>query len=203
MRMILFLLAILSIAGCKPDCYYNAFDDIRPYEFSPDVVTPSGIEVDTSGFPVDLQEIDNQFARAEECLGQLVDRNYTPVSSADCWGPIRKLPLKRHCLALKIVKPKLSQCSEWHFLDRLAPQGLCDNKGLEPNPDCPCRWRWATQRDVIIVSPPGHLGKPYLYDVVRIHSGCNNYWADPELSYCASLTERENTNYLGELADES
>jgi len=165
----------------------NGYMNVTNYKITTNEVTPNGVFVDTGGFNVDLVEIDNTFDKVEKCLYNLVESNYVPVPEAACLDKyLRPTPI-RTCMKIKIVEPVFSECSEWHFLKELAPQELCDMKGLTT--DCPCRWRWAVQDDCNIVTPPGHLGYPYLYDIVKIHTGCNGFWFDTELAKCANLTE--------------
>ena len=164
----------------------NSYTNVTNYKININVETSNGIQVDTGGFYIDLHEIDKTFDRVDQCLYNLVERNYVPVPEADCLDKyLRDIPIKK-CIKIKIVEPVFSECSEWHFLKEEAPQRLCDMKGLTT--DCPCRWRWATQDDCNIITPPGHLGYPYLYDIIKIHTGCNGFWFDPELANCANLT---------------
>lgn len=63
-----------------------------------------------------------------------------------------------------------------------APAASCEAKGLEPTPECPCRWRAAIQDQQVAVSTPD------LYNVrdpiVRIVTRCMQPWSAPELVQC-------------------
>ena len=188
----LVLLSSLICGGCGPDCYWNLYTNVTKYSIQTNQVTESGIAVDTiQSYQPDLEAIDSAVLRVEACLEDLRQSGYFPVPKSQCIDlPLRAAPIKRECLKVKIVAPVTGTCSEWHFLREKAPQEFCDAKGLESDPDCPCRWRWATQDDCHIVIPVPHENHAlYLYELVRIHSGCNNYWADPELARCAKLVE--------------
>jgi hypothetical protein len=166
--------------------------NVTNYSINPDTITPEGIKVDSGGFNINLQEIDNVINRMETCLDELILKEYSLSVDAQCLTRfIRPLPIHRNCINIKFVEPVKSKCSEWHFLKEKAPQKLCDAKGLEENPECPCRWRWAIQDDCNLVIPVGHSDFLYLYDIIRIHTGCNNYWADPNLSICAQEVLKE------------
>lgn len=155
-------------------------------------MTPLGIRIDDDTSTVDFDKIDTVVTRISECVLDLVKTGYIPSEKAGCLlEPLRMRqdPDIHSCLKLKIVEPILSVCSEWHFLDFEAPQYLCDAKNLKTNSDCPCRWRWIVQNYYEIVSPPGHFGVPYLYDVVKLMTTCNNPWSDIELTRCMMLAE--------------
>jgi hypothetical protein len=150
------------------------------------MMTPTGIGVDSPYSDTNLEEIDRTVGRIEACLDELASGNYMPSADAQCLtNYVRPAPIRRNCLKIKIVTPVKSRCSEWHFLKEAAPKELCEAKGLETNEECPCRWRWAVQGDNHLIIPTGHSDYLYLYDIVRIHTGCNNYWADEELTKCA------------------
>lgn len=178
----------LFIFGCGQEpCYMNLYQNVTEYSIHPNVETIQGIALDTGKQEVDIQELSNTLEDIELCLTLL--EGYEPTPETQCLEKtIRPTPL-RPCIRIKIVEPVFSECSEWHFLKEKAPQALCDKKGLEETKDCPCRWRWAVQDDSDLITPLGHLGRPYLYDIVKIHTGCNNYWVDKELVKCAKLSE--------------
>ena len=189
MRLIL-ILSIVWSAGCgNPWCEYNGYAVPRDadgnrivYGVHVDQYTESGVAVDSGGYDV-VETIEAEFVRMEECLSELVEGRYHPVDGAQCLeSPLRRLQ-DRECFTIKVVPP-IVLCSGWHALNHEASQALCDAKGLSNDPECPCMWRWAIQRDYELVTPIGHMGAPYLYDVVRMHTGCNNPWADDELVNC-------------------
>ena len=185
-KVIIMLSVFLSSCG-QDICYENWYANVTNYKINTDTTTPNGVRIDTGGFTVDLEGIDNTFDKVENCLNDLIAKKYMPGPEAACLDKyLRPTPIKLSCIKIKIVEPLFSECSEWHFLKEEAPRELCDMKGLDTY--CPCRWRWATQDNCNIVTPPGHLGYPYLYDIVKIHTGCNGFWFDPELAKCANLT---------------
>lgn len=136
-----FLLSIFVMSCGQDICYLNGYMNVTNYPFELNEETPDGIQVDNWLFDIDLVEIDNTFTQVENCLSDLIERDYVPVSEAGCLDRyIRPTPIKT-CIKIKMVEPVFSECSEWHFLKEEAPQALCDDKGLEESAKCPCRWR--------------------------------------------------------------
>lgn len=182
------LILFLFLSSCGPEpCYLNFYANFTRYNINPDVTTPFGVQIESGGYEINVQDVDTVFDLTESCLRELAVKNYIPKSEAWCIRKLKDAPIKRECIKVKVVDPIFSECSDWHFLDIEAPQAQCAAKGLAESLDCPCRYRWSIQDDNNIITPPGHLGFLYLYPIVRIVTGCNNPWADPELSHCASL----------------
>lgn len=190
--LLIALLATGCGTWCEPNWYPLATDaDGTPllYGFDPNLVTESGIQIDTD-ISVDLEAVDAQVARIESCVRVLIDSGYRPDPGAQCIDSHmrrRQDPGLCKCLGIKLIRPVLSLCTKWHLLPDTAPPSYCDAKGLVRDPYCPCRWRWWVQRDYELVTTIGHLGRPYLYDVTRIMTGCNAPWNDPELRRCYEL----------------
>lgn len=182
------LLSVVLSASCGDLCYSNLYLNITDYPVNPNAVTPSGIQVDTF-IDLDLQRLDQRISQIETCLKNLVGAEYI-ISQKEMieWQCLKNTfypeEFKRNCLVIKVVEPVFSQCSDWHFIDALAPQEQCEAKGLEQDKNCPCRYRWAIQNENVLITPPGHLGDLYLYDLVKIWTGCNNYWIS-SFSICA------------------
>jgi hypothetical protein len=182
---VVFAAAFLFVSCSKEFCYKNYFANVTDYSIRITTTTKDGMGVDASGLGVDLDAIDRTVRRMESCLERVILDGHVPDMDAQCLDTLRPLPMRRDCLKIKIVQPVRSECSEWHFLKETAPEELCIAKDVKPSEECPCRWRWAVQDDNHLVVPLGHADYMYLYDIVRIHTGCNNYWADPRLAECA------------------
>ena len=72
-------LVLLTILACRPTPpYYSQSRSITEYDFDPCTVTEGGTEIDTSGFPIDIQEVDRKTDELELCLKEaLNDEDFT------------------------------------------------------------------------------------------------------------------------------
>jgi hypothetical protein len=149
-----------------------------------DYVTVGGFAVDNdSTWEIDNVLLDARAEHIEQCLKEVCKDAPPTEPWWDCnCSHLIASDLKRDCIVVKIVEPIFSRCSDWQFVPIDAPQRLCDAKGLEENPECPCRWRWYIQDQNVLITPPAL----YLYDLVRMHTTCNAMWFVPELAACAS-----------------
>jgi|GEM_PF-2021513 hypothetical protein len=193
--LFIFVAAIFIGCGERNNCYRNHYQSLTNYEVKPTAVTPKGIGVDPGGQVVDLQKIDRLTDELEACLNQTFGENPTITADlamqADCrpdgWWPKTHINLpisiKRGCVTIKIPDDwTISSCSGEEVLNLMAPEELCRAKGVIPTPECPCRWRVATQDDNVIVTPPGL--KLYKAELARIATGCNNVWLLPQIATC-------------------
>ncbi len=189
MRFALCLL-VLACCGDEFDCYQNLFANVTSYVVRPSVETSSGFSVDPSGFTdIDYVALDQRLRNIELCLIQLAPRyTHADREAGQC---IRRgeLPAEsfKSCLVIKIVAPLFSRCSpDERFVDALAPQYLCEDKGLAPISDCPCRWRTAVQDERYLIVPHEPVATMHLWQLVAIYTSCNNFW-ETEFAACASL----------------
>ena len=188
---------LIFIIGCNPPqmCYQNHYQTLTNYAVNATETTPEGIGVDSSGQAVDLAKIDRLTDELEACLRtNFADDPAIPADAAakaDCRtdGVTPKTNLdpnvtvKRECLTVKIPTDWIvSACSGEEVLLLPADDAFCLAKGITPTPECPCRWRVATQDDNTIVSPPGL--KLYKAELARIVTGCNNVWVVPQITAC-------------------
>jgi len=193
-RFYLFLYLVFVVCGCgNNECYYNFFMNITDYDVDYDnlLFTGSGIQIDSSGYHVDLDALDTRILNIERCLIN-TSNVICPLSGEDanrfqCSGyNLNTEPFLRECMVIKIVKSVSSKCTpEEGFLPIGAPQELCDAKGLSRNSECPCRWRTAIQDNNILIVPyEKEVENLNLWDLVRMWSGCNMFWASKELAKC-------------------
>lgn len=189
---------VLLLCGCadETNCYENNFENITNHTISPDTSTPEGISVDTGGYPINLQMLDERINRIESCIQNLFKNYPLPDAKWKClktrFDPQEKL--LRKCLVIKIVPPVYSPCSDWQFIGEYAPAEFCLVKGVVPKPECPCRWRTAIQDENVIITPPEETRSnipptippaPYLWEIGRMMTSCNEVWQSP-FSACLS-----------------
>jgi hypothetical protein len=174
---LIYFLLFLGSFNCGDKCYVNYYQNVTSYKVNPNAVTPSGIKVDTGGHAVDLVYLDERIKNIEDCLMDVMKVNSVITAEEQInWQCLKREfvfePIKRDCFVIKIIDAVFSECSEWQFLPVFAPEQLCKDKGLEPNPKCLCKWRVAVQDDNVLVTPPAL----YLWDITRIVTGCNAVW---------------------------
>ncbi|MEK7508689.1 MAG: hypothetical protein AAB568_02440 [Patescibacteria group bacterium] len=203
------VLGAQTTACDRDNCYHNYFPDYSEYpdsyhDVNVDAKTPSGIQVDTGGFAVDLAELDRRVAKIEECVLSVMRNEYAKDLDIDtqmawgCWTDNfnDRQKLKRDCLIIKLVPPiAYSEDGQWQLLDATAPQVLCKQKGLSPDAKNPCRYRVLTVDENILVTPPPDQGPgaeptsppaPYLWELVSIMTGCTQIWNNA-FAKCASF----------------
>ena len=188
--LVLFFSACQSDQNCQHYNYANQFN----YETDFNQSTPQGIALDLSGQDISPELIDRLVDEVEKCL---VENFGNPpvlppvvVQDAQCRGKTFSLPIDRGCLAVKIPNDWQISCDGTQQVLPIsstvyvAPDELCEAKGLTVTPECPCRWRAGIQDDYILVSTPSlYVFKDPL---IRMITGCNNPWGHPALSQCAS-----------------
>ncbi len=179
-RFLIFCLLFLFCfcQSCSDNCYSNYYVNITDYKVDSDAKTPIlGIPVRTNGHEINLQRIDEIILYVEDCLG---------------------FQVKRECL--EVVVPSdwyVSYCAneegEELFPCYIDPQ-VCADKGLPIDPDCeigqlpdedcpcPCNCRATIQNENVIITAPNL--KLFSAELIRMMTGVNNIWLDPNLSRC-------------------
>lgn len=205
------VLGVESASCDRDNCYHNnhPFSAFSKYpdsygDVNVDAKTPSGIQVDTGGFAVDLEDLDRRIAQTEECVLSVMNNEYAEDldnKTAMNWGCNTKnfndrQKLKRDCLIIKLVPPiAYSQDGIWQLLDATAPQERCEQKGLKPSAEHPCRYRVISVDENIIVTPPPDQRHeveptvppaPYLWEIVSVMTGCTQIWNN-EFAKCAEF----------------
>lgn len=197
-QIVVFVLLATMAVGCDgaDGGYHNFFDIPFGYdqEVSINLVTPDGIQVDTSGYEIDAALLDKRVGKIEACILRVMAENPIPDSAWQCIPANYKPgPLKRGYFTIKLVKPVIG-CTSWQLLPIPAPDELCVDKGLPPDQHCPCMWRTAIQDENIILSPPPEtrpdiqptsIPAPYLWEIGRMMTSCNGIWLSP-FSKCLS-----------------
>lgn len=187
---------ILTIPSCVNDdcCDLYGYASQFHYDVRPSQSTSKGIAADLTGQDISLEAIDRLTDEVETCLRLAFgDPPIIPEDvrqKAACRGKTFRLPLARECFVVKIPDDWELSCDQSQQVLPLKstsyrpPDKLCEDKGLEPTPECPCRWRAGIQDDnTIVVTPSLYLYKDPL---IRMVTGCNNPWGHPVLAHCVA-----------------
>jgi len=149
------------------------------FDVKPNVVTPHGIRLDLRDAPsTDIVKLDERVGKMIVCLEEELRKvNYHPPKDWQCQSPlVEPGKFKWDCYPIKVVPAAKSPCSpDQEFLPVLADPRLCVAKGLEPKPECPCRWRTLVQHGFSVITPP----RLYLWELGRQITGCHNLWSTP------------------------
>lgn len=185
------LVLLCVMAGCDSyNGYMNGFDVPPGYDqlVNPNLITPGGIQVDTSDYATDVALLDERVEKTETCILRVMAENPVPDPGWQCLAENYKPePLKRDYLIIKLVAP-VWQCSNWQLLPIPAPDEYCLVKDILPTPQCPCLWRTAIQDENIILTPPPETRPgipptsppaPYLWEIGRMMTSCNDTWHSP------------------------
>jgi hypothetical protein len=162
----------LFSSACGPDCWTTTWTVTNKYTVNKSniVKTQLGVRVDSEIDGIDLDEIDFRILDTLYCLKNL---NHRMKSLSTCID----------CITIKIPKDITWSCDgTQQLLPTEAPQELCNAKGFNLDPDCPCRWRALIQSPAIIVTTPNlALFKDAL---LRYVTDEFNPWLKPELVRC-------------------
>lgn len=177
--MLIRLVFAFLLIGCGQDFHYNNYYlNVTEYDINPNIVSPNGIRVDTSGFDIDLIELDSHFVHVERCLNDNFPNQIIPKDtyiSAHCLYNTFPDKIYRESIIVKIAPDWTYSCdsSQQVFKCNIDPK-LCEEKGLISTEECPCRCRGAIQNQNVIITTPNM----YLLnnDLIRLHTGCNYIW---------------------------
>ena len=76
---------MLLLPACGVPCFPNSASNTTNYSIQPDVATPKGVAVDTSGFYIDLETADAIVDALETCLATAIPRECLTVKIAPDW----------------------------------------------------------------------------------------------------------------------
>jgi hypothetical protein len=173
------------------------------YEVNIDSKTPEGIPVDSGGIYYDLTHIDEMSNDVRDCLirnfpdlilpEEVLNKTYCTQLKGDKKGDFSKSynaawGYSFGCWQVKIDNNWVLSCDgKQQLLSAIAPTPIgkpCGGKeDMITSKECPCRYRVAIMGKTIVVPPDARLFKDGL---IRVITGCNNPWAHPLLSECAS-----------------
>lgn len=185
--------ALVFLIGCLDSgiCYQNYYQSQFNYKIKADQVTESGIKIDIDVEDFDSDRIDQLVNETEACLqttfpdGILSD---DVVHDAQCQNRSFNPVISRECFKVKVPDDWVFSCDgSTQLLPQVAPQRLCGDKGLEADPNCPCRWRAGIQDNTVIVTTPNL--KLFKDPLVRIVTGCNNPWYSKPLADCMRVND--------------
>lgn len=141
------LVAILVWIACSDKPGYDCFcAKITNYEVNPDTATLAGIRVDTSGFEVNLEWLDQQTTSLEECLGISIDRTGFVVKLAPDW--------------------RVSPCTGAELFPCSLAPSVCFGDQPQPDPECPCACGGVVQPPNILVLTPNLLA--YRHELIHL-----------------------------------
>lgn len=172
MRLMIVLAAVLNCAGCgvvmamvsQLDCS-NAYVDpayenssATSYRVKIDVKTPSGIEVDTSGFDVDILRLDRLVADLEACIDRPIKR---------CGFRVKIAPDARYqaCAGMELFPCRARELAEG-----------CENNA------CPCGCSGAVQYPSVIVTTPNLASVPH--ELIHLVLRADQTHSHPAFSKC-------------------
>jgi len=196
------ILAVLSVVGCRAsmeDCKLFKSPNMETHHYKGDIEidahTPMGIPVDTGGVRRDLSYLDEMAMDVQACLTknfpgyvipkEVLDKTYcrTTNFTSTC-----RSAYDFGCWQIKIDNDWVPSCDgTQQLLSAKAPTLPTQSCGGKPDlvitKECPCRYRVAIDGKTLVVPPDARLLKDGL---VRIITGCDNPWAHPLLSECAT-----------------
>lgn len=153
-----------GLPACSGECedYVNYGSDITAYVVRAESKTPSGIVVDTSGIPVDLESIDRLTRELEQCLRLTIDPDCLVVKIAPDWY--------------------VSECTNTELFPCDFPKSWCDQIRPADNP-CPCNCAGVIQNGNIIIVTPNL--RAYKHELIHVVSGLS----DAEIDSREDLTQ--------------
>lgn len=149
---------MLLLPACDAPCFGNSASNTTNYSIQPDVATPKGIAVDTSGFYVNPETVDAIVDAVETCLATTIPRECLTVKIAPDWY--------------------VSPCSGAELFPCDIPQTLC----ADASPNCPCRCGGTVQNNFVAVTTPNLAS--LAHEVTHIVTGLPDPFP-PEIAECA------------------
>ncbi len=155
---------VLLFIGCSNKPTYDCLcANITNYEVNPSTTTPNGINVDTSGFEeLDLEFLDRETIKLEQCLGISIDRPSVVVKIAPDW--------------------RISPCTGAELFPCTIEPTVCFGNQPPPDPECPCACGGAVQPPNIIVLTPNLVA--YRHELIHLVTRVNH--GDPRFEQCES-----------------
>ncbi len=157
----LLLASACTGTGAEEGGYDCRCSPLTHYSVDPNVRTPGGISVDTSGFEVDLDYLDRQTADLEACLGLSIDRGGFDVKVAPDWYT--------------------SACSGNQGFPCDIDPAVCIASGRVPTEECPCACAGTVQPSGHVVLAQNLLA--YRHEMIHLVVGTADH-ADPAFDLC-------------------
>jgi hypothetical protein len=177
-------LLALGLWGCNDRCYRTDQLNYTHYSFQATAKSPRyGFEIDDPKSELDLGQLDDLTARVAACVQRVGPPTDDEKKLGDCSGDFQ--PEIKPCLRVKVTPNwAISPCSGEQIFPCDVPQQSCTNKGLQPNPACPCSCRAIIQDDTMVVVTPNL--RIYAGQLSTLLTGCTNSWTG-RLVECAKL----------------
>lgn len=180
------LLLLLASCSIEPKpCYTANQADYTEFAYTPNRISPNGIDVDDPKAELDLNKLDTITNKVATCLQQFKDKPLTEDEKklAECTGTFD--PVIKPCFGVKVPDWHLS-CSGEQVFKCDVPEASCTVKGFKSDPKCPCSCRAIVQWDQLIVTTPNM--KIYAGQLSTLLTGCTNTWTG-RLLECAKIEE--------------
>lgn len=147
--------------------------------------TPNGTILDDPKSELNPSQIDSTLATVSRCVAEIAQTGFTDEEyvKGECSGTLIQ-PEIYACLNIKVAPDWTMSCAG---TDQVFPCNVgnarCEQKGLTPTAECPCRCRAQIQpNSTIIVTPNLKLLPAYF---TTLMTGCLSPWVG-RLAKCAS-----------------
>lgn len=195
-RLVLAVLGLIVIIALLDGCQWDERPDPLPTDAAscyadplhvpmnlgpvrPSCETTDGWRVavmTSAGFDGDL--LDARLAAMDAALRIATEGGLQTEPAWMCGAAALKPTGVPRCTLFVVIEPVVSQCTGWELLPVEADPQMCRDKGMEPTPQCPCRWRTAPWHGAVVTTP--HHAP--VWTAVELASGCRNAWASPQLA---------------------
>lgn len=133
------------------------------------------------GHELDLQQVARAIEATRECVAAVLPLSDAESLQGDCHGtPTTEI---RDCLVVEVPPWHISPCSGAQLFSCDVPIQSCLNKGLVPDPKCPCSCRAFIQDNTVLLTTPNLELFPAR--LTELLTGCDQIWGT-RLSICGS-----------------
>jgi hypothetical protein len=182
MKIYAVLAIIVPFFGCLPkdSCYRNWYRNGTNYRVTPDVRTPEGIAIDTTGHQIDLNRVDSLTTALEQCLERTINRSCFAIYIVNDWYT-SAVDAQQQVFTCSYGN---GPCESKIESGRLLRENVCRKP---PNEPCPpgtyrCGCRGAIQDDFYIIVTPDL--RMYTAELARMVTGVNNIWEIANIRQC-------------------
>ncbi len=181
--------ALVFLTNCPghDTCYTDyGFSNFTSYTISVTTRTPIyAIGIDDPKHELDLGRIDQTVRNVSECVLAIADGGFSEEEfiQGECYTRIID-PAIKSCMTIKVAPDwHISPCSGEQLFSCDIGTFRCEQKGLIPDPKCPCSCRGIIQDgDVVIITPNMRLLPATL---TTLMTGCLSPWVG-RLAACSA-----------------